>query len=250
MNLALRIADIERAAISAWPALRSAELAGGWLWRHSKGGSGRANSVACLDWHGGDPDAAIADAEARYASVHAEPKFQVTDAAAPADLDARLAVRGYVAYDACTTLARALPHEEETPPGIEIDDRPSDDWLMVYTSVITPDRRPVAPAILARVPRGSGFVGLRRHGRLLATVLTVPVGDIAIVECVATAAEARRQGAARDAMLGAMAYAAGHGASCVALGAVATNAPAQALYAALGFRRVGGYHLRRKDTRP
>jgi ribosomal protein S18 acetylase RimI-like enzyme len=245
---AATLADIERAAVAAWPALETTPI-GGWLWRSSSGGSGRANSVSCLAAPGLDVEAAVTEAEARYRARGAPARFQITDVAVPADLDAFLAARGYEAYDACTTLARALTAADATmPSGIVLCDRPGDDWFDVYASVITPDRRTVAPRILERVPRPCAFVGATSDGRIAATVLAVLVGPIVIVECVATAEVARRRGVARTAMQGAMAWAAEQGATTAALGVVAANAPAQALYRGLGFEQIGRYHLRRKDV--
>ena len=241
------LADIERAAVTAWPALETASI-GGWLWRSSSGGSGRANSVSCLGEPGLDMEAAVADAEARYRARGAPARFQITDVAVPGDIDRFLAGRGYEAYDACTTLVRQLTAPDLAMPGdIVISPRPSAEWFDVYASVITPDRRTVAPRILDRVPQPCAFVGAMVDGRVAATVLAVLVGPIVIIECVATAAAARRRGVARTAMVGAMAWAAERGATTAALGVVAANAPAQSLYRGLGFIERGRYHLRRKD---
>jgi ribosomal protein S18 acetylase RimI-like enzyme len=240
------LADIERAMVRAWPAKETAPI-GGWLWRYSSGGSGRANSVACLDGPGLDVDAAIDEAEAQYRAVGAPARFQVTDVAMPGDLGRRLAVRGYRPYDACTTLALSLREPLAMSDDVVVEHGMSPAWFDVYASTVTPDRARNNPPILARIPQPCGFVTLRREGRAAATVLVVVDQSIAIIECVATAADARRQGAARTAVLGALAYGQSLGATVGALSAVATNLPAQALYRSLGFRQVGGYHLRIKE---
>jgi ribosomal protein S18 acetylase RimI-like enzyme len=241
-----QLREIERAAVAAWPALETAPL-GGWLWRYSRGGSNRATAVACLAPPGRDADEAIREAEHRYHGLGVAARFQVTDCAEPADLGARLAERGYEAHDNCTTLVAPIASQIAMPSDVRITERATDDWLAVYTGTITPDRAAIAPAILKRVPKASGFVSVHRSGVTLSTVLAVVVRDVAIVECVATAAAARRQGAARAAVLGAMAFAAAQGARVAALGALATNAPAQALYRGLGFDLAGRYHIRVKD---
>lgn len=241
-----QLKEIERAAIVAWPALETAPL-GGWLWRYSRGGSNRANSVACLASPGRDTGEVIRDAESRYFALGAAARFQVTACSEPADLETRLADRGYEAHDVCTTLAAPVPPQAVMPPDVRVTPRVTADWLAVYSGTITPDRAAIAPSILQRVPQAAGFISIQRDGATLATVLAVVVGAVAIVECVATAAEARRQGAARTAMQGALAFAAARGARVAALGALATNAPAQALYRGLGFELVGRYHIRVKD---
>lgn len=237
---------IERAGVKAWPALETVPI-GGWLWRFSQGGSQRANSVSALADPGMDVERAIDEAEKRYAAKGAVAKFQITDVAVPGDLDERLARRGYLINDPCTTLASPLTGNE-MPDGIEIADRVTPDWLDTYASVITPDRRKTAPMILEGIPAGSAFVLLRRNGRPVATTLAVVDGEASVVECVATREEARRTGAGDAVMRAAMAWACQRGARVMGLGAVAANAPAQALYRRLGFTLAGRYHTRFKPT--
>src|ERR1700694_2426705 len=100
-----KLVAIERAAVAAWPALETADI-DGWLWRHSGGGSQRANSVSALAFLGADVDAAIAEAEARYRARGAPPMFQICDVNVPADLDERLQRRGYRLQEPCTALAK------------------------------------------------------------------------------------------------------------------------------------------------
>lgn len=246
MSNSFDLVSIERAAFRAWPALETQDI-GGWVWRFSAGGSQRANSVATLGRPERDTIEAIEQAEALYAARGAKPQFQISDVSVPSGLDGMLAARGYRINDPCTTLAADLVAHIPMPETAVIKRQANEDWLATYTSVITANRRAVAPSILARVPATSAFCGIMIAGRLAATTLVVLDGPTAIVECVATHPDARRQGAARLAMLAAMSWAAGNGATLMALGAVATNAPAQALYAALGFREIGRYHLRIRD---
>ncbi len=240
---------IERAGVMAWPGLETA-VVDGWLWRFANGGSQRANSVSTLDYSGHDVDRTIADVEQRYRTRGARPQFQISDVCAPSDLDQRLQIRGYIAKDRCTTLIRPAPSGdqdfggEKIGQGFEIFDRATPEWTDCYTSVITPDRRRTAPDILARVPRGAAFCGVRRDGRIVATALGVTHGGIAIAECVASLAEARGQGAAGTVMRGLAAWGARQGAHTIALQALEHNAPAQALYRALGYTLAGHYDIR------
>ena len=122
---------------------------------------------------------------------------------------------------------------------VEVDTTAGPDWLATYATVLDTARRQSAPRILARVPEPRRMIGGRRNGTHLATVLLVADGPIAVVECVATRVEARRTGAARLAMLAAIAEARALGAEAIALGMVAANVPARSLYEQLGFREVG-----------
>lgn len=237
---------IERVAVRAWPALETANLAG-WLWRYTGGGSQRANSVSPLDFAGADVEAGIAEAERLYGARGAAAMFQVCDVVAPADLDQRLARRGYRLQEPCTCLAKALTVAASMPPGIEVADRAGEDWLSVYFTGVTPSRRAAAPAILARVPAPAAFLLRRQDGVPISVALAVAHDGVVIAECVATHPEHRRKGASEHIMGALEAWGVAHGARVAALQAVAANAPAQALYAKLDYHPVGGYHYRVLD---
>src|SRR5262249_34267603 len=112
----------------------------------------------------------------------------------------------------------------------------------------TPDRRAQARAILDRLPEPRAFLSYRRGNEVLATALCLTLGDVARVKCVATRAAARRTGAAEAVMRAAMAWATSPGGQTLGLGVTAENAPAQALYAKLGFTLLGRYHVRVKHV--
>ena len=239
---------IEQAEVAAWPALQTADI-DGWLWRYSGGGSQRANSLSPLLFSGTDVEAAIGRTEALYRARGAAPMFQICDIAAPADLDERLQRRGYRLQEPCTALAKRIaPDPSAAHDGdIEITDAPSEAWLSVYLGGITPSRRGLAPMILARVPAPRAFLLLRDHGQPAATALGVVAGGVVIAECVMTRADHRRIGAGTRVMSTLEGWGTAHGAGIAALQAVAANVPAQALYAKLDYRRVGGYHYRVLD---
>ena len=237
---------IERVAVRAWPALATANVAG-WLWRYTGGGSQRANSVSPLDFAGADVEAAIDEAERLYGARGAAPLFQVSDVVAPADLDQRLARRGYRLQEPCTCLAKPLGPDAAMPPDVEVAERAGEDWLSVYFTGVTLSRRAAAPTILARVPAPAAFLLRRQGGVPISVALAVADGGVVIAECVATHPEHRRQGASARIMRALEAWGVAHGARVAALQAVAANAPAQALYAKLGYRPVGGYHYRVLD---
>lgn len=239
---------IEAASVRFWPA-HETQAIGGWLWRYSNGGSQRANSVATLADPGIDFDRAIAAAEALYDVRGAPAQFQITEVSAPPGLDRRLAARGYQISDPCTTLVHNVTSADDDAaagPGVMIAAEPTAEWFDTYAGVITDDRRAQAQAILDRVPAPRAFIGLRREDVMVATALCVAEGEIARVKCVATRDAARRTGAAEAVMKSARCWAASRGARTIALGVSAANAPAQGLYAKLGFVRAGLYHIRVK----
>jgi GNAT superfamily N-acetyltransferase len=237
---------IERAAVCAWPALETADI-DGWLWRCTGGGSQRANSVATLDFTGSDVEAAIDEAERRYRARGAPPMFQVCDVSAPGDLAGRLERRGYRVREPCTTLAKEVA-PSELPADIEIAPSADAPWLSVYLAGVDESRRELAPAILAGVPAPRAFFLLRRQGEPMSAALGVVAHGVVIAECVATRTELRRQSGSSRIMRALEAWGAREGATIAALQAVTANAPAQALYAKLDYRPVGGYHYRVLDS--
>lgn len=238
---------IERAAVRAWPAGES-RLVDGWLWRYSGGGSQRANSVSALSYEGTDVEGTIDAIEALYGEHGAPVRFQVGfPLSRPDDLDQRLAARGYVIHDPVTTLLKQVA-PVAAPVDVVMRDAPSEGWLSVYLANVTPDRRPFATAILARVPAPCVFAEAVRDGAVVATALGVFYENTVIAECVGTAVAARRQGAAAKVMRALEAWGAGLGAHTIGLQAVTTNMPAQGLYAALGYTPAGTYHYRFLDS--
>lgn len=237
---------IERTAVHAWPASETRDI-GGWLWRYSGGGSQRANSVSPLTFHGTDADAAISEAEELYFARNAPSRFQVgLQLSAPTDLDVRLAERGYRIHEPVTTLAKSIG-EVRLPEGTEIAERPGEGWMEVYLSNITADRRSAASGILASIPEPRAFLAVIASSQVVSTALAVLHGKVVIAECIGTRAEARRTGAASRVMAALEAWGCEQGATIAALQAVATNAPAQGLYSALGYKKVNAYHYRVRD---
>lgn len=242
------IEAMEQLAVAAWPASETAIISG-WLWRMSGGGSQRANSVATHSYAGaaGDLAGAIGEAEQRYAGKCRPAWFQICDASKPAGLDAALEARGYRLQEPCSTMAKVVEAGRAAPTDVEVYERATPDWLEVYLSAITPSRREVNRTILERVPRPRAFFACRRQGEVISTGLSVAGGGFAVIECMATREQARRQGGAQAVLAGIEAWAVGQGARMLFLQAVAANRPAIALYEQQGFRRIAGYHYRVKD---
>jgi N-acetylglutamate synthase len=229
---------MERAHVRAWPALET-QFIEGWLCRHSGGGSQRANSVSTVDYSGSDILASIQQVERWYRERGAPARFQTFDETQPVGLTEILRDRGYVRSEQTITMFRRIDAaigsaDVEIRDGLW-DDYPSDDWLTVYLQAITEDRRAVNTRILHSVPPGSAFLGYRRHGAIVATTLCMEHLGCAVIECVATATEHRRQGAAREVVNAAIHWAQRQGADWIGLQVAAQNAGAIALYRATGF---------------
>ena len=236
--------EIERAAVRGWPALETMPI-DGWLARASSGGSVRANSVSALDYTGTDIDRSLDRVVSFYLERGAVPRFTMTSVAAPSELDARLAERGWQRHGDHLTMARSVGAIASLP-GIAVvaHAAPTPEWYRVYLEGLSEDRRQVAPRLVGRVPEPRMFFSALRDGEVIASGLSVLDGSVASVQCMATLASARRTGAARAVLAAIEDYARRGGARRLYLQADAANVPAVSLYASVGFTVAGCYHTR------
>ena len=227
---------IERLHVRAWPAFETANI-DGWLWRYSGGGSRRANSVSTVDFAGADPALALDEVEARYRARNAIVRVHTYDLSAPAGIVDLLQGRGYGAGETTLTMAKAVGTSNPSAD-VEVAATANAQWREVYLGAISESRRSVNERILSAVPQPCGYFSCRRGGQVISTALCVADGDVAVVECMATRAEARRQGGADAVLRGLEAWAAERGVKTLALQAVDVNAAALALYTRFGFASV------------
>jgi GNAT superfamily N-acetyltransferase len=224
---------MERAHVLAWPALRAASI-DGWLWRSSGGGSLRANSTSTIDFTGKDPEAAIAKVESRYHAIGAPARFQTFGDTSPAGLADRLRRRGYQQIDPTTTMFKRI-EPGATQGDVEIRDHAWNEWRDVYLNEITESRRAINALILDRIPAPRAFLGCRRGGEIVATALCVIGFSCAVIECVTTRTDARRQGAAMAVLAALEHWASEQDADLIGLQVVSDNTRAVTLYERLGF---------------
>jgi ribosomal protein S18 acetylase RimI-like enzyme len=236
---------VERAAVRSWPASETADIEG-WLWRYASGGSQRANSVSALAFSGTDVEAAVREAERRYRAKGAPCWFTITQVSEPADLDQRLAALGYERGHDHVTMVKDVAPGSVIAEGIELSEGPTPEWLAVYLTGLTDSRKAIAPTILGSLPRPRTFLACRRNGTVVGSGLTVPDGEIASVQCMATLPAARRTGCARSVLAAIEAEAARRGCRLLYLQTECTNVAAVTLYESFGFRVGGRYHLRWK----
>ena len=243
MELKALLPEIEAAAVRGWPAL-AAVVVDGWLWRHSAGGSTRANSVATLAYTGADLDAAIATIERLSDTRGVLACFAISDVSEPHDLDARLAARGYRDGGHNVTMAKRVDADAVLPLGVTIASASTPDWMTVYLSGLSESRRGTAPEIISRLPKTAHFISGVVAGRTLSSGMTIGDGAVASVQCMATLPEGRRQGGAQRVLAAIEHLAAREGRRALYLQAEGSNHGAHALYRGMGFVEVGRYHTR------
>lgn len=234
---------IEEAAVRSWPALQRVPI-DGWLWRCTSGGSVRANTVAALSFSGSDVEGAIDEAERLYRAAGAPPRFTISEVSAPSDLDQRLAARGYQRGDDHVTMYKPVSAGVVSADAAALGAEPTPEWMAVYLSGLTDDRRGVAPRILAGLPRHRMYFACVREGHLASSGLSIADRQFASVQCMATIPSAQRQGGARAVLAAIEAWAASQGCAALYLQTGGDNAAAIALYENCGFALAGRYHTR------
>lgn len=245
------VAEVERAALWAWPP-RELHRLHGWLLRARPGVDARRLNSAQVLAFDAPPDRlgeAIGAAERWYADRGLPARFQLTDRHAPEGLDAVLAGRGY-AHAGPTTVMLAEAAALDLPPA------PGDDMLLhrpgqgVLEAMADPRWGDAArrgrATLLANLRRPHRFGLLHVGGEAAAGGLVVADGDLAGLFGLRTRDPFRRRGLGRRLVAGLVGWARGQGATRIYLQVEDENAPAIALYRGVGFAPAYGYRYRER----
>ncbi|PHK94815.1 GNAT family N-acetyltransferase [Pseudoroseomonas rhizosphaerae] len=240
------VMELERASHTAVPALRTA-FDGPFLLRAFLGGTGRANAASSLDpaQDAGLPARLERIAE-NYRRLGLAPRFRSTPLDPPG-LEEALLERGYREADASLVMAgplAAFATPGATPDAaLEVLPAPTEEWLAVVATAEyqTEQRRAEklrAPALMM-VP--AAWLVLRVEGQAAAVGQVAADGRLLGFFDIATAPAFRRQGLARRLLAAAAAWGRAQGGTTGWLQVSAANAPARALYEALGLREIYRY---------
>ena len=227
-------ARLEPLADDAWPARERATL-GGWRLNATSGHSMRINACWPLGAPDRDVDAAILAAEAWLDARGLPPRFKLTDGAcAPADLDRKLAARGYAPTK--ETLVMLGPTRGEGSDRVVISTTPDDAFQAVFTATAgDPEDGRERLETLRRIPAPARFARLDINNAPAAIGASAIGGGFAGIFGMRTAPDHRRKGLARLVLRALLAEASMLGADRAWLQVEADNAPAIALYADEGF---------------
>lgn len=249
MNRA-QITALDRLAARAWPA-DGVEHLDGWRLRTSPTSSRRVNSVLPLApvSEAALPES-IAKAEGFYRARNAPPRFQISPAAMPRDLDTELERRGWT-IEAPTLLltagAESLTASLAAPSDVQVSlaAAAGEAWAAACWPEMDQAEREARHMLVQRILPAHRFAAVEVDGAVAAIGLGVRDGQWLGIFCMRSAAMHRRKGLAR-AVLGALvAWGAGLGARSLYLQVEADNAAAIKLYESAGFLAAYGYHYRK-----
>ncbi len=245
------IALIEELAANAWPAAVALAV-DGWRLRFNWGVTRRANSVwpnAAEGRHSREEKISLA--EDFYRRRETRPRFQMTPAAQPPDLDEILAQRGYATdartavqtADLANVLAQAPPHPEMT---VSISEQFDEAWFTAYCESEGFDGHvaDMRRGILKRIAPRIGYAHLEIESSSAAVGVGVVERGWLGVFGMTTRPAYRRRGAASAVLRALAEWGKGLGAAEMYLQVMENNAPARALYAGVGFETLYHYHYR------
>lgn len=245
-----QVVHLEELTLNALPALRTLHY-DGWLLLQSEGFTRRANSVQALRAGVLPLDEKIAWCEQVYASAGMPAVFKLAEGAAPPELDRALEARGYV---------RGGETGLHTRPLAQVPASAGQAWA-VFDGFLTPawldDFARLRPlddherAVFARMQMQlgvrAGYVRLLVEGEPIGVAMGVLERGWLGIYDVIIAPRWRGRGYGRQMLLRLMAWAAAQGAQQAYLQVMASNLPALALYASLGFTPAYIYWYRQRS---
>ena len=241
--LALRA---EHAGLDASAPPQQADI-DGWLIRLSPGKAKRSRCINALREGRLPLDELLARCKQAYDAAGLPLAVRVTPWSQPADLDARLAAKGWNAFDAADVMVMGTLVPEPAPVALQPLDAPA------YAALVGALRGSSDRAIAAHAERIAnapvtyqGFALKDEEGTLLACGQMVVDGDIVGLYDIASAVP--RQGHAERLCRALLALAHGQGARQAYLQVGSDNEVAKRLYTRMGFAFAYRYHYRSPEA--
>lgn len=246
--MSLAPSEIERATLSAWPALE--EIAdGSWMARFAHGYTKRANSIHSLD-PADDSDAGgrIDRLAEHYRARGLRPVFRLTPLAGAA-ISSALDAKGWDLNEPSQVLSMALSKRQRLVSAPTKYFEPTDpEWRQLQGAMAAypPQTSQTLGMILDRlaVP-ARGVIVYDEAYQPAGAALAVLAQNIAVFLNVVVDPAKRGQGFGRAVMHAGLNWTSQMGATGAAIQVLADNAPALSLYRSLGFADSYGYHYRR-----
>ncbi|MEF2967706.1 GNAT family N-acetyltransferase [Paenibacillus sp. M1] len=240
---------IEELALNNWPALTTL-LYDGWVLRFAEGYTKRSNSVSPLYGSGSDLELKIGACEKIYAEQGIRIAFKITPFVQPEHLDAVLERKGYSLIDETSMQTLALDNlSEPRLKDVRITGEAGGEWLDAYARMgrLTPAQLATAQRMFANIKTKAGYMAQYHNGHIVSCGLGVVERDYIGLYGIMTDAEYRNRGFGEQMILNLLQWGKANGANHSYLAVVANNAPAQALYAKIGYKEVYRHWYRVKE---
>jgi GNAT superfamily N-acetyltransferase len=238
---------VEETCLNAWPALREV-LLDGWVLRFSAGLTRRANSanplrpVSHVD---------LQACEALYRRLALPTIFRVLSLTDPF-IDERLAEAGYTGEgESCVLYAPIEDISAGRDPDVKLLDQPTPEWFdgMATLQNHSTEQAAIYRRIVGQLAIPAAFAALSDEGGTTALAYGALHNGLLCYESVITDRRRRGQGWGRRIVCALAAWASDQKAVGACLEVEAHNAPARALYDAIGLKReLYRYHYRREPA--
>lgn len=243
-----QIIEIERIASHAWPA-HEVQYLGGWMLRASYGITHRANSTLILDeLPEGDIDSAIQIIREFYISRGLPPRFQLTNASVPANIDRKIADLGFILEMKVNVQIISLDSliQGMSPFRVEIHPISQQDWLSTYAAVGDYDSFSlgIRKSIMTRVVQKKAYASAIFKGKVVGVGFGVVEDGWLGLFTIYTLASFRHKGVATAVTRTIAQWGLSKGATHAYLQVEQKNEPANALYSHLGFQNLYYYWYR------
>jgi GNAT superfamily N-acetyltransferase len=236
---------VEETCLNAWPAIREV-LLDGWVLRFSGGLTRRANSanplrpVSHID---------LRASEALYRRSGLPTIFRVLSVIDPL-VDERLAKAGYTGEgESCVLYAPIEDITAGRDADVKLLERPTPEWFAAMATLQnhSSEQAAIYRRIVGQLAVPTAFAALSDEGGTVALAYGALHNGFLCYDSVITDRRRRRQGWGHRIVCALAAWARDQGAVGACLEVEAHNAPARALYDAIGLKReLYRYHYRRQ----
>ncbi len=238
---------VEETCLNAWPALREV-LLDGWVLRFSEGLTRRSNSANPLR---PVSHTDLRTCEVLYRRLGLPTIFRVLSLIDPG-VDERLAEAGYTGEgESCVLYAAIDDIAAARDPDVKLLDQPTPEWFDAMAALQNHSSEQAATyrRIVRQLAIPAAFAALSDDGGTAALAYGALHNGCLCYELVITDRRRRRQGWGRRIVNALTAWAREQGAVGACLEVEAHNAPARALYDAIGLKReLYRYHYRREPA--
>lgn len=237
------IASLEHHAANALPATVT-KVCDGWRLRYTYGVTRRANSVLAEN-HAGDLEKKLESVRTFYNQFNIKPRFQLSPASQPSDLNDRLLNQGYTNIPGAKVQRLELAHTrfDADVSKVQLLEKPSDNWFKVYRAVEKADahKEKIRTQMLQAIELKTAFALLHLDGEAAAVGLGVFENGYTGIFNMATLEPFRGRGAASTILMALARWGKSQDGHTLYLQVSEENSKAQRVYEKLGFRTLYSY---------